>query len=375
MRRGTQTGQGRAAHGAVIACIALAAGCSGVEDSLAGQSVTGIPFEELFAPVSGFPLDQGDSVHVLSPAGLAVGPEGEIAVVDGSTGQVLLYGRDGSLEARYPQGRGARFEEPLDIAVGRDGSWYVAGAPSGSVTSTRSDPRGAITRLTHDLRIDTVLPIPGAYFTLWVEPIGDRIAAGVVRPRGPGDEVRLVNEDGTPSASLHPQSEEVQTVPYWNAWYRTFGTPSAEGLTVANSLYPVAVYERTGEPVRQFGQAGPGLRMPSRPDSFQFAGPGGRHDYEAWVRSFTVIDGVTVLEDSLHLVQLKDLDGEVTAYARPEFRADLFLPGQELPAFRITGLPGRIVHSDSLLYLLRRQDEAGGSWMVEWYQRRRSQGG
>lgn len=82
-----------------------------------------------------------------SPRGLAVAPDGDLVVADLGNSRIEVFKADGTYESSFgvrgPQGGSAKpgeFNEPSGVAVGPDGTVYVADAWNGRVQ--KFDPKG-----------------------------------------------------------------------------------------------------------------------------------------------------------------------------------------------------------------------------------------
>ena len=309
------------------------------------------------------PLEGTGAPAVFDVADLAVNADGQWFVLDGSTAHLHKYDPTGEYMASVsgPDGTAAALMQPSgtnprSVIVGRDDHLYVTGAPE-SLPFDPARPTAAVARIDRDLAVDTVFTVDDTYFLTAIHAWEERIAAVLMRPEGPGNEVRVLQYDGTPESSFHPRDERMESVPYWWGWFMTHAAPAGDELAVVNSLYPVHRYERGGELKGTFGGPSPSFRQPSQPERWGFTGPDGRAKYDAWLRSFTTIRSIHVLSDSLVVVVLEDRNPEETAVADPSWRADLFDLASGRVLARDLPLPGKVVEADSLLYVAARNSE------------------
>jgi tripartite motif-containing protein 71 len=84
-----------------------------------------------------------------SPRGLAVAPNGDVYVADLSNGRVSIFGGDGKFKATLGhlgaepgKGKPGEFNEPSGVAVGPDGTVYVADAWNGRIQ--KFDAKGKV---------------------------------------------------------------------------------------------------------------------------------------------------------------------------------------------------------------------------------------
>ena len=327
-------------------------------------------------------LEGGDGPPVLWAWGLAVDAEGNLFVLDRVTRHLRKYSAAGGYLATVsgPDGEAVVFaqpagHEPLAVTVGLDGNIYVGGAPHGR-PSSRAWARWdtvAVTRVTPDLVADTIFSIGGTESLYGLYAWRDKLVVVLSRPwdeleRSLGyaeeqvvarEELLLVTYDGMPAKAFHPEDERKHGVPYWREWFGTYAAAAGNDLLVVNSLYPVYRYGPEGELADTFGSASASFRQPSRPEQGAFPAWGALYE---WLSSFTTIDGVHVVADSLVVVVLEDRSADEPAMAERSYRADVYdLRSGDVVA-RDVGLEGRVLHADTLLYVAWRP--TGKGWHV-----------
>ena len=314
-------------------------------------------------------LERDGNPPLLGVEDLAVDVAGNLFVLDGKTGRVHKYGPDGKYLASVPgtDGEPAGFWQPSgagagSIAFGQDRHLYVTGTAR-RVAFDSGQPVAAVARISPDLAVDTFFTVEGTYFLVQLRAWQDKLATVLMRPRGPGNEVAVYDYEGRSVATFHPRDERMEGVPYWTGWFTTHVAPAGDELVVANSLYPLHRYGSDGAPKGTFGSASASFRLPSHPELFAFAGPEGRTRHDEWLKSFTTIDGVHVLDDSMVVVVLKDLNDRETALSEARYRADIFELGSGRLLARDLTLGGRVVAADTALYVATQDSEEG--WRLE----------
>lgn len=318
------------------------------------------------------PLEGDGNPPLLKLEDLAVDADGNLLVLDGGTARVHKYdasgaylasvtGSDGGVVALEQPG-GAR---PHSVVVGSDEHLYVTGAPPGSVAFDPASPTAAVTRISPDLAVDTFFIVQDVYLLGELHAWDQKLAAVLMRPAGPGNEVATFGYDGTPDLSFHPRDPRMDSLPYWSGWFTTQVGITGRELVAVNSLYPVHRYGSGGEEMGTFGGPSPSFRHPSQPERWAFGGAEGRDNYDAWLKSFTTIAGIHVLSGSVAVVVLKDLNPDESAFAEASYRADVFdvESGQSLG--RDLPLPGNVVEASEMLYVAVRDPEQG--WRVELF--------
>ena len=345
----------------LAACAACASDPEVVEPSAAALAQAGT-----------IPLEGDGKPPLLVLEDLAVDADGNLLVLDGTTARIHKYDPSGEYLAVVsgPDGAPVAFKQPSggrprSVVVGSDDYLYVTGAPPGSVAFDPDSPSGAVARISPDLAVDTFFAVQGVYFLIELHAWDQKLAAVLMRPAGPGNEVAVFGYDGTPQSSFHPRDPRMDSLPYWSGWFTTHAGPAGRELVAVNSLYPVHRYGSGGEHRGTIGGPSSSFRLPSQPERWAFGGPDGRDNYDAWLKSFTTIAGIHALSDSLVVVVLEDLNPEESAFAESSYRADVFdlesgqVLGRDLP------LPGRVVEADEVLYVAVRDPERG--WRVELF--------
>ena len=314
-------------------------------------------------------LERDGNPPLLGVEDLAVDVAGNLFVLDGKTGRLHKYGPDGKYLASVPgaDGEPAGFWQPSgagagSIAFGQDRHLYVTGTAR-KVAYDSGEPVATVARISPDLAVDTFFTVEGTYFLQQLRAWEDKLATVLARPRGPGNEVAVYDYEGRSIAALHPRDERMEGVPYWSAWFTTRVASTGDELVVANSLYPLHRYGSDGAPKGTLGSASASFRLPSHPELFAFAGPEGRARYDEWLKSFTTIDGVHVLDDSMVVVVLKDLNDRETALSDAQYRTDIFELGSGWLLARDLALGGRVVEADTVLYVAMQDPEEG--WRLE----------
>lgn len=314
-------------------------------------------------------LERDGNPSLLGVKDLAVNAAGNLVVLDGKTGRIHKYGPDGKYlaSALGADGEPAGFWQPSgadagSIAFGQDRNLYVTGTAR-RVAFDSGQPVAAVARVSPDLAVDTFFTVEGTYFLVQLRAWEDKLAIVLMRPRGPGNEVAVYDYEGRSVAAFHPRDDRMESVPYWTGWFMTRVAPAGDELVVANSLYPLHRYGSDGAAKGTLGSASASFRLPSHPELFAFAGPEGRARHDEWLKSFTTIDGVHVLDDSMVVVVLKDLNDRETALSEAQYRADFFEMGSGRLLARDVALGGRVVEADTVLYVATRDPEEG--WRLE----------
>jgi sugar lactone lactonase YvrE len=102
------------------------------------------------SPLVMTPLDEPDDrgqPHLFAPAGLALAADGMLVIADSSRHRICTLSPDGELRVvaggvngyRDGTGRGAMFRFPLDVAVGPDGTYYVADTVNDRIRAVSPD--------------------------------------------------------------------------------------------------------------------------------------------------------------------------------------------------------------------------------------------
>lgn len=321
-------------------------------------------FGEVFEEKREFRLEEPDTLVVSELSTLAIGPRGTVVVPDAQAHQVRLYDDRGNLQrtlGRQGEGPG-EYENPVDAAFDGDGYLYVSDGPNQRVT-----------RYTPAFRYDTIIPVTDAMYLYPLVGLHEGFVAVRIRTPREGHEgmLALYDRDGVERVSVHEANPDLYTVPYWfsalgrsNSGFRL--ARSSSRIYTGNALtYPVVSYEigtwardSIGRPPRSWSQA-------SRPERGAFAsGPAAFQNFESWLRSFTTIDRLEVVRDSLLLVSHRELDPEVMDYQEPSYTLDIYtLSGTKL--VQEIDLPGQLLHADSLVYIAT--ERPPGPWRVGIY--------
>jgi len=139
LRSRPHSGRGRRVFFVLLAAIVFAA--LGLAFYLINRGPAEIPVPINLAQVVGAPgvLD--------SPRSLAVAPDGDIYVADLGHSRIVIFGQDGAFKSAFgirgPEGgadKPGEFNEPSGVAVGPDGTVYVADAWNGRIQ--KFDPKG-----------------------------------------------------------------------------------------------------------------------------------------------------------------------------------------------------------------------------------------
>lgn len=356
---------------ALLLLAALAA-CTSEPPQAVESSAAAAAAAAALAQAGTIPLEGDGNPPLLRLEDLAVDADGNLLVLDGGTARVHKYdasgmylasvtGSDGGVVALEQPG-GAR---PHSVVVGSDEHLYVTGAPPGSVAFDPASSTAAVTRISPDLAVDTFFIVQDVYLLSELHAWNQKLAAVLMRPAGPGNEVATFGYDGTPDLSFHPRDPRMDSLPYWSGWFTTQVGIAGRELVAVNSLYPAHRYGSAGEETGTFGAPSPSFRHPSQPERWAFGGPEGRDNYDAWLKSFTTIAGLHVLSGSVAVVVLKDLNPDESAFAEASYRADVFdvESGQSLG--RDLPLPGNVVEAGEMLYVAVRDPEQG--WRVELF--------
>lgn len=325
------------------------------------RSTTTASFEDVFDEKYRFRLEEPDTLVVSDLNTLTIGPRGTVVVPDAQAHQVRLYDDRGNLQrtlGRQGEGPG-EYENPVDAAFDGDGYLYVSDGPNQRVT-----------RYTPSFRYDTVVPVTDAMYLYPLVGLDEGFAAA--RIRTPREEhegmVAFYDRDGVEQASLHEPNPDLYSVPYWfsalgrsNSGFRL--ARGSSRIYTGNALtYPILSYEigsgdrdSIGRPPRSWAQA-------SRPERGAFASqPASIDDFKSWLRSFTTIDRLEVVGDSLLLVSHRRLDPEIMDYREASYTLDIYtLSGTKL--LQEIDLPGQLLHADSLVYMTT--DRPPGPWRV-----------
>lgn len=322
--------------------LVLSLGCG---DRAAEQHPASLDFDRLFAPVWEVALEEPDSAPIGQLKALRPAPAGGFIVADMMNSQLRLHDREGRLArlvGRYGAGPG-EFRGPSGVAIGPAGEIYVVEFGANRVT-----------RLRPDMSLDTILPLPPAAGT-HVALFGGRIFVGLRRSKEA--EFGFLDEAGE-FTGLSRWDPEIAEVPYWSNVAVDHVAVGSRALAIANSLkYPIWYYTSPEGPGRAFGEPPASWSGASRLKGDEFAGGrAGTQKLGEWLNTFTVVAGLHMLSDSLILVSHGRYRTEPGMPMPEMFRihpyaVDVYdLAGRKL--VEDVPLPGTIIAADSLVYIV-----------------------
>lgn len=308
---------------------------------------------------------------------LAVDSTGHLFVLDGRLGNLHKYDASGRYRASLSdaEGRSLFLRQPSGawpggIAIGRDDNIYLTGAPHDMFPNQFPDT-SVVAKISPDFlvrdvfRVERIESLKGPY--VWE----DNLVIVLNRPRDSverllgysethvnvNEELLIMTYAGTEKMYFRPVDERKHDVPYWGGWLSTFLAPTGKHLLAVNALYPIHQYDSEGLLTDTFGSASPSFRQPSRPAPGSFLTADAR--YYEWRNSFTTIDGIHVLADSLVVVVLVDQNGDMHAAIERCYRADVFNLNSGEVVARDVALEGKVLHADTLLYVAWRPTAEG----------------
>lgn len=282
----------------------------------------------------------------------ATAADGRMAAVDRTGGRVHLFSPDG--EQLRVLGTAHRLGEPMDAAFLSDGRLVVATLNRPQIHVFAADGTW-----THDFEL------PGMLYALKVGvTAGDRIVVFNHRRQPTLRRLGLYDVQGNLQARFHPSREAYYSVPYWESTTeRLLAATDSRIVAGGNLVYPFPVYDTNGAVQDSIGSAPPGWESPSRPERGAFVGKTARKDFELWRRSFTSIDRLAFVGDSLLAVVHERLDTSVLAYDRGRYSLDLYVDRR--PVLRNHPLPGRVLEGGERLWVLTTR--GADHWTVQAY--------
>jgi hypothetical protein len=312
--------------------LALIAWLSGCLEATSGTLTGGTA--DVFTETSRVALDTAVVATIGQINDLLVLPE-RIIVTDGMSERVVAFTRDGQFQAAFGRAGDGPGEFRIPLALLED--------VDGTILVSQTTPR--LTRLTPDLEFIDVYQTDASGFIFDLALIEDQITFLETGYRAGADNYVLWDGESGRIGSFDPQSE-LSGVPYWNATWSTHIAIGPDQLFVAdNMVYPMRRYTLNFELVDSLGVPPPSWLEARKPVLGEFAQPG-QPGAQEWLRSFTVIGGLYVLDDWLivthHASMGQHEPNEV-------FRADLYRISPELrKVWEDVPLPGRIVTADEV---------------------------
>lgn len=310
----------------------------------------GLPFDSVFELNRQVELQEPPTALITKVETLAVSSSGLIAVPDRMESQVRIYGADGQLVhnlGRFGDGPG-EFERPAAVAFTSEGELYVSDA-----TARR------ITRYTASFNLDTTFVVKSGFFAYPIRTVDTLLIAGhIPNPRFPDrDFVHAYSETGDVVRSFHSVATDIFSVPYWfsalgllNGGFRL--AVGRNRVFVGNALlYPISAYDLEGHPVGRIGIRPPSWKQASRPERGAFMGPDAVDELGRWLRTFTSIDRIELLQNRLLLVSHRTLDPGVLEYEEARYSLDIYGPDGTKRVTDVS-LPGPLLFAAQHAYLL-----------------------
>lgn len=338
---------------ALAALLLLVVACDGRPNDASSMVRENVAFDSLFVRMQDLVLEESARDPIVDVKSLAVAPDGRIAIPDTRASRVRVFDPTGKLVAnigRRGDGPG-EFREPRHVGFDDEGRLYVADG-------------ARVSRFDRTLAFDTVQQFQALVISDLEPADGNGMLLGLRREIGK----QFAVVDGSGQIRFEFFSDTlVHAVPYWGSIYIDRAAVTPQGFIAATSLlYPVRVYDKAGELVSTFGEP-PGSWEPARrPRLGEFAiGTGGIRRLDDFLRSFTQIDGLAVLRDSLRVIVHgrfdPSIDGRfnVKDYALDIYRHDGVKLYSDVP------VPGNFLGSRDLLYFLVSEPPDG--WRIQGY--------
>lgn len=336
-----------------LATLLLAVACGRRPSDTVSIDRQNVAFDSLFVRAQDVVLEESTRDPIVDVRSLAVAPDGRIAIPDTRASRVRVFESTGKLVAnigRRGDGPG-EFRVPIRVAFDAQGRLYVADGVD-------------LSRFDRTLAFDTVQRFDVLLISD-VEPAGGNGMLLNLR-RELGKQFAVVDESGRIRFEFF-RDTLVRAVPYWGSIYIDHAAVTPQGFIAATSLlYPVRVYDRAGKLVSTFGEP-PGSWQPARrPRLGEFAiGTAGVRRLDDFLRSFTQIDGLALLRDSLWVIVHGRFDPGVDGrfnvkdYALDIYRRDGVKLYSDVP------VPGNFLGSRDLLYFLVSEPPDG--WRIQGY--------
>lgn len=260
-----------------------------------------------------------DTLLLSLPPATPVANVGEIVVSDSSL-YVLDTTRDVIIELGIDGTPGTSTVLEIDrltaVALGGDGRVLAAGPPD------------TILVFDSELRLQrrTALGATGALLGADVaaSPDGSVWYLAVLHDwRSPGPEIVRFSPDAEEVVAFHEMHPDIVDVPYIHGLYGPVIDADERGVFVSgNSHYEVTHYGPSGE-VRARVTDTPEHFTPFDPPDFGEFSRRNPMAYEAWLRSFSQISDILVL-DRYVLVESRSYDPDEMTFRRPEYTVDLY---------------------------------------------------
>ena len=251
-------------------------------------------------------------------------------VADGMTDRVLAFSRDGAFQAAVggPGDGPGEFRTPMALLELPDGNVLVA------------DQTPRLTELGPDLALRGVHPLDVPTFAGGLTPSGDDVVLALWLGREAGDNFIHWNRTSGLGASFDPRGAPV---PYWSP-QPLIVSRAADFVVADNMTYPLRRYGLDGVLIDTLGTPPASWRQASRPGYGEFATPEGQRRAQAWLRSFSVVDGLHTAGDDWLVVSHRHPTNE---YREDDtIRADVYAGAPLAKLWEDVVLPGPVLRSD-----------------------------
>lgn len=334
--------------------------CTG--ESAGGNTTHSAPsgrLQDLFELEARITLEERDSALITGVRDLAEGPEGRIALVDEQQSKFRVYSALGAL---LHQGGGfgsgpGELKRPTSIAWGPDEDLFVSDAGNARVS-----------RYSLSFAFDTTWRVRRGYYIRELHEANDVLVTSTARGPGVPRDAHIYDFEGRLLNGFHEVAAQRDTMPYWLSAVGSRLAVSESYLVAGNSAqYPLALYDATTSLIDSVASPSPEWTPIPPTERGQFLPPNQLQRFEAWKRTFTSIDELEIVEDSVLVVVERDLEAEVLAYEVATYRAgiyDLSPPRRKLAAG--VPLPGPVVAGGRFLWVLETSPPEG-PWTLGKY--------
>lgn len=168
------------------------------------------------------------------------------------------------------------------------------------------------------------------------------------------------------AAAMSPAPRVVLETPYWTSVFRRLGAMGGGRTFVATSLcYPIFVYDEAGHLQDSLGSPPPSWRQARRPKPGEFP-PERGNDWNAYLRSFTVLEALAVVADSVLVVSHGQLVGRgEEPYRLVPTTVDVYV-GQRKIATDLPSPGALVAYSNTRLFFLQRLGRAERATLTEY---------
>lgn len=219
-------------------------------------------------------------------------PDGRFVIPDRTANRIRVFGRNGSRVGAFGHfGEGpGELKGPLSVSVDSYGRFFVVqtGSPRLTVFSSNRE------------KVQTY-GIPGDAGFYVKNLSSGRLLVGTWNL---GKMFALLTSDGKVVRRFNEVSPLVRTVPYWISLAKQNVAVFSDRIVCNISLFPtMTVYSLSGDSIGALGVAPDSWSTASHPHAGEFSGVVGWKRAEEWFKSFTVVQNIFALQDSLLVVQ------------------------------------------------------------------------